>query len=98
MKRTAGSSSSGDEGAVMKPRSVPWGPSLGVAAVLATSASGCFWATTKSEGQALRRDVTSLEQRVSAKEVDLTGKVDEVKRVLDEATKLLKRNSADLGA
>ncbi len=72
--------------------------SAGIVAVLASGATGCFWATTKSEGKSLRKDVTSLEERVSKKEADLTVKVDELKRVLDEATKLLKRNSADIGA
>lgn len=67
--------------------------------LLATATlSGCFWTTTKSEGKALRRDVSDLETRLAAKEEDITSKVDELKRVLDEATKLLKRNSADIGA
>ena len=61
-------------------------------------AAGCFWTTTKSEGQALRRDVDSLDKRIAGKEADLSGKIAELKAVLDDATKLLKRNSADLGA
>jgi tol-pal system protein YbgF len=72
--------------------------SLPLVLVAALPAAGCFWTTTKSEGKALRRDVNQLEERVSKKEADLTVKVDELKRVLDEATKLLKRNSADIGA
>ncbi|MGN6106329.1 MAG: tetratricopeptide repeat protein [Kofleriaceae bacterium] len=60
--------------------------------------SGCFWATTKSEGQSLRRDVTSLQERISTKEKSLDDQVDQLKKVLEDATKLLKRNSADLGA
>jgi tol-pal system protein YbgF len=59
---------------------------------------GCFWTTTKSEGKALRRDVDDLEVRMTKKEEDTAGKVGELKRVLDEATKILKRNSADIGA
>jgi len=59
---------------------------------------GCFWATTKSEGDALRRQVKDLNERVTVKETDLSGKIDELKKVLDESAKLLKRNSADLGA
>jgi TolA-binding protein len=66
--------------------------------IAATTLSGCFWATTKSEGKALRHDVNDLETRVTRKEEDMAGKVAELKRVLDEATKILKRNSADLGA
>ena len=62
------------------------------------AAPGCFWTTTKSEGQALRRDVDSLETRVSTKEAELAGKVDELQKTLDEAAQVLKRNSADLGA
>jgi tetratricopeptide (TPR) repeat protein len=58
---------------------------------------GCFWATTKSEGQALRKDVTSLETRIGTKEQALDDQINQLKKVLDDATKLLKRNSADLG-
>jgi tol-pal system protein YbgF len=58
----------------------------------------CFWATTKSEGKALRRDVSQLETRVSSKEAELGDKVDELQKALDDAAKLLKRNSADIGA
>jgi tol-pal system protein YbgF len=59
---------------------------------------GCFWATTKSEGQALRADVTSLQTRISTKEQALDEQVTQLKKVLEESAKLLKRNSADLGA
>jgi tol-pal system protein YbgF len=58
---------------------------------------GCFWATTKSEGQALRKDVTSLQEKITAKEQALDEQINQLKKVLDDATKLLKRNSADLG-
>jgi TolA-binding protein len=61
-------------------------------------ASGCFWVTTKSEGAALRKDVKELEERLVTKEGELDGQVGELKKVIDEATKVLKRNSADLGA
>lgn len=64
----------------------------------AVALPGCFWTTTKSEGKALRRDVDALDTRLTTKEEDITGRVGELKRVLDEATKLLKRNSADIGA
>ena len=61
-------------------------------------ASGCFWVTTKSEGASLRRDVKGLDERLTTKESEMAGQVGELKKVLDEATKVLKRNSADLGA
>jgi TolA-binding protein len=66
------------------------------AALLA--APGCFWVTTKSEGDTLRRDIKELDGRVATKEKQFDGKVDELQKVLDDATRLLKRNSADLGA
>jgi tol-pal system protein YbgF len=65
---------------------------------LAGSLSGCFWATTKSEGQAMRKDITALQGRVDSKEKELDDQVKQLQGVLDEATKVLKRNSADLGA
>jgi tol-pal system protein YbgF len=58
---------------------------------------GCFWATTKSEGKALRKDVDTLQTKISAKEQALDEQIAQLKKVLDDATKLLKRNSADLG-
>lgn len=69
-----------------------------LAVLLATTTTGCFWATTKSEGDAIRRDVRALDERVAKKEVDITDRVAELQKILDDATKLLKRNSADLGA
>jgi len=60
--------------------------------------SGCFWFTTKHEGQKLRKEVDSLDQRIETKEGDLQSKIAELEKVLAEATKVLRRNSADLGA
>jgi tol-pal system protein YbgF len=73
---------------------------LPAAASLATAGAttGCFWVTTKGEGKQLREDVTSLEQRVTVKEDELTVKVKQLRDVLDDATKVLKRSSADIGA
>jgi TolA-binding protein len=65
---------------------------------LVSSLSGCFWATTKSEGQAMRKDITSLQGRIDSKEKELNTQIGQLQTVLDEATKVLKRNSADLGA
>jgi TolA-binding protein len=64
----------------------------------ALAVSGCFWTTTKSEGQAMRRDIDTLQSKISDKEKVLDGQIGELKQVLDDATKILKRNSADLGA
>lgn len=65
---------------------------------LAVLPSGCFWFTTKHEGTQLRKDVDNLDQRLRTKEGDLEGKIKQLEAVLDEATKVLKRNNADLGA
>jgi TolA-binding protein len=68
-------------------------------AVLACSAlGGCFWVTTKSEGEQLRKDLTLVQGRLDAKEKTLDDQVAQLQKVLDDATKLLKRNSADIGA
>lgn len=66
------------------------------ASVLVTAATGC-WASS-SDVDTLRRDVKQLNERVAVKETDLTDRIAELKKVMDEATKVLKRNSADLGA
>src|SRR4051812_167743 len=60
--------------------------------------AGCFWTTTKAEGQAMRTDITALQGRMDTKEKALDDQVKQLQAVLDEATKVLKRNSADLGA
>ena len=60
--------------------------------------TGCFWATTKSEGEKLRKDVNNLQTGLGAKQAELDSKIAELNKVLDDATKILKRNSADLGA
>jgi TolA-binding protein len=65
---------------------------------LAPLLGGCFWATTKSEGDALRRDVKAIDGRLATKEQALDGQIGELKKVIEDATKILKRNSADLGA
>lgn len=66
--------------------------------LLASLPTGCFWVTTKHEGEVLRRDVNALNKRVQTKESDLEGKINQLEAVLEEATQVLKRNSADLGA
>lgn len=69
-----------------------------LATLAAFSLGGCFWFTTKNEGQGMRKDITTLQGRIDAKEKDLDTQIQQLQTVLDEATKLLKRNSADLGA
>ncbi len=63
-----------------------------------TVQTGCFWATTKHEGKVLRKDVEKLDSRLANQEASLGTKVAELETVLAKATKLLGRNSADLGA
>ena len=72
--------------------------SLSIVATLASTLGGCFWATTKSEGEALRKDVKSLQDRLNTKEAALDDQIGQLKQVLEDSSKLLKRNSADLGA
>ena len=60
--------------------------------------SGCFWVTTKSEGEQLRKDLTLVQSRLDAKEKTLDGQIAQLQKVLEDATKVLKRNSADIGA
>lgn len=67
-------------------------------ALALAAAPGCFWATTKSEGDKMRKDIAALQTRLDEKEQTLDGQIGELKKVLDESSKLLKRNSADLGA
>jgi outer membrane murein-binding lipoprotein Lpp len=66
--------------------------------VASLTLGGCFWATTKSEGEALRKDVKSLQDRLNTKEAALDDQIGQLKKVLEDSSKLLKRNSADLGA
>ena len=66
--------------------------------VLLSGLTGCFWVTTKSEGETLRKDVKSIETRLSTKEQALDEQIKQLQTVLEDSSKLLKRNSADLGA
>ncbi|HEX2686912.1 MAG TPA: tetratricopeptide repeat protein [Kofleriaceae bacterium] len=61
-------------------------------------ASGCFWVTTKSEGEQLRKELASVQTRLDAKEKTLDDQIAQLEKVLEDATKVLKRNSADIGA
>ena len=55
--------------------------------------SGCFWVTTKAEGKSIKRKVDTLEEQMAKQEQALP----KLQEVLDQATKLLARNSADIG-
>lgn len=67
-------------------------------ALAAALLPGCFWATTKSEGDAMRADLKELHARLDAKQKDVDTQVSRLKQVLDDATLVLKRNNAGLGA
>jgi TolA-binding protein len=56
---------------------------------------------TSGQGDRMNADITRLRERLDAMEVrdrDINQKVAQLRKVLDEATALLGRNSADLGA
>lgn len=59
---------------------------------------GCFWVTTKHEGQTMRQDIDKLNSQLSVQDESVQEKVKRLDGSLDKATKLLSRNSADLGA
>ena len=68
--------------------------------VLASTTSGCLM--TKSAGDTLRADMTQrieqLEAQSKQNRDDLEAKLRELQDVLDQATEVLKRGSADVGA
>lgn len=60
--------------------------------------AGCV---TAGQGEKMQTDINRLRERLDAMEVrdrDINEKVAQLRKVLDEATALLGRNSADLGA
>jgi tol-pal system protein YbgF len=59
---------------------------------------GCFAFTSKGDGDTMRRDITTLQDRLNTKEKTLDDQIAALKTATDEATTVLKRNSADLGA
>lgn len=69
----------------------------GLLIIVQLGTTGCFWTTTKSEGDALRRDVNAMQVRLKTKEKSLAGRIAELQQVFDDASRLLGRNSADLG-
>ncbi len=74
-----------------------WFP-LCVALLATVVGSGCFWVTTKSEGEQLRKELRIVQGRLDAKEKNLDNQIAQLHQVIEDATKALKRNSADIGA
>jgi tol-pal system protein YbgF len=73
-----------------------------LAAILVVGAGmGAAGCTTSSEGEAMQRDIADLKTRLDAidkRDAQYKEQVVRLKKVLDEATALLTRNSADVGA
>jgi TolA-binding protein len=67
-------------------------------AAAAWGLAGCFFFTSKGDGENMRRDITTLQDRLNTKEKALDDSIAGLKQATDDATKVLKRNSADLGA
>lgn len=67
------------------------------AIVAAVGLSGCFWVTTKSEGDTLRNKQKAIDARVIELEKGMDDKAKQLQKVIDEATKLLARNNANIG-
>ena len=68
-------------------------------AFLSLSLAGCF--VSSGQGELMRNDIDSLKGRVETMEQrdqEINQKVAQLRSILDEATALLGRNSADLGA
>lgn len=65
--------------------------------IVALGPTGCFWITSKSEGDELRRKVGGMQVRLDTKEQKLAAQIAELQRVFNDASQLLTRNSKDLG-
>jgi tol-pal system protein YbgF len=75
-----------------------------VGAALLTLAPGCMWFTTKDEGQELKEAIAQLRKQMDTRDAELTratteakAQVSKLRDVLEQATNLVTRNSADLG-
>ena len=66
--------------------------------MIAALLPGCFWATTKSEGDEIRTNVQKLNGRLDEKEKQLDAQIAKLKAVLDDAQTALRKNNAGLGA
>jgi tol-pal system protein YbgF len=58
---------------------------------------GCFWATTKHEGEVMQEQIKNLDSRLKSQEEALGGRVKQLDESIDKATKMLARSGADLG-
>jgi len=67
-------------------------------AAICVQTSACFWVTTKHEGETLRKDIVRIDKVQSDQGESMGSTVEKLKETLEEASKLLARNSADLGA
>ena len=77
---------------------------FGLLVIVATSASGCFAFMTKEEGREMKQqieDVRTLSAKNELRAAELAKELDEplkrLRSVVDEATKVVTRNSADVG-
>jgi tol-pal system protein YbgF len=70
----------------------------GALALLVAAAPGCFWATTKHEGEVMQEQIKNLDTRLKGQEDVLGGRVKQLDDSIDKATKILARNNADMGA
>jgi TolA-binding protein len=78
-----------------------WLTRLGAGLALAVALLAAPACTTSSEGEAMRKDIADLKTRLDAidrRDAQYKEQVVRLKKVLDEATALLTRNSADVGA
>ncbi len=85
---------------------------LAVTAVLMGLLPGCFWFTSKRDGDTLRKDMDAMHKRIETLETEQEEKaahlsemitraraeVDKLEETLTKATRILSRNSADFGA
>src|SRR5262249_11851274 len=75
------------------PRSLPL--------VLALLCAGLGACVTSGEGEKMQSDIKRLRERVDAmdrRDVEINEQVSRLRKVLDQATALLSRNSADIGS
>ena len=63
---------------------------------LCSGLGGCFWVTTKSEGETLRKDLTLVQAKLDAKEKNLDGEIAQLQTVLQNANKAGANLGADL--
>ena len=64
----------------------------------AFSSTGCFWVTTKHEGNLLKEDLAKVSKKANKNEEGLEQKLARLEKTLEEASKLLTSNSANIGA